>query len=230
MSQALYPSEPFPSRTSASPEPQPPILFVDTAHVRRAEIERFIEARFEKAFGARLPRHYPLLTCLCANDAGGEILAAAGVRFAEEGPLFLEQYLDSPVEQAVAVAFGRPVARDSIVEIGSLASDSPDASLRLFGALASWLADHCGRRFAVATARPELERLLGRAGFGLSTLGHANPRRLGEGAGDWGSYYARTPRVFAGEIGDSSALPLLRQRLRARTMDRAVRRLRKGAP
>ncbi len=228
MSQALSVTEPPPARGTA-PFAPPILVIAETSHSRRGEIEAFIEARFDRAFGARLPRHYPILIGLWADD-GGELQAAAGVRFAEDEPLFLERYLDGPVEQAIAVAFGRPISRSSIVEIGSLASDSPDASLRLFGALSAWLAAEHGRRFAVATARPELERLLGRAGFGLLALGQADPDRLGEGASDWGSYYERTPRVFAGEIGTSTDLPLLRQRLRARIMARTARRLRRGAP
>lgn len=231
MSQTL-PTSKLPTSYDAKPsERRAPVLFADSEHPRRPDIERFIEARFARTFGACLPRHHSLLTCLCADDGvDGEILAAAGLRFADEEPLFLEQYLDGPIEQSVAVAFGRPVDRHSIVEIGSLASDSPDASLRLFGALASWLAADRGRRFAVATVRPEVERLLGRAGFGLTALAQANPDRLGDNAGEWGSYYDRAPKVFAGEIGDSSALPLLRQRLRTKSMDRAVRRLRSVAP
>lgn len=200
------------------------VTLADASHPGRAALERFIEARFEKAFGARVQSHYPLICGLCADD--GTILATAGVRFAETGRLFLERYLDAPVDQRVADAFGRPVARDSIVEIGSLASDSPAASLQLFSTLADWLASSCGRRFAVATARPDLQRLLGRAGFGLMTLGLADPLRLGDGAHDWGSYYDRAPQVFASQIGESSVLPGLRQRLRDRTTQRAIRQLR----
>lgn len=229
MSQALSVTEPPPARVTPPPFAPPILVVAEASHPRRGEIETFIEARFDRAFGARLPRHYPILIGLWADD-GGDLQAAAGVRFAEDEPLFLERYLDGSVEQAIAVAFGRPISRGSIVEIGSLASDSPEASLRLFGALSAWLAAEHGRRFAVATARPELERLLVRAGFGLLALGPADPDRLGEGASDWGSYYDRTPRVFAGEIGVSTALPLLRQRLRARTMARAVRRLRRVTP
>ncbi len=200
------------------------VALADASHPRRAALERFIEARFERAFGARVQGHYPLICGLCAAD--GSILAAAGVRFAETDSLFLERYLDTPIEQRVADAFGRPVARDNIVEIGSLASDSPAASLHLFSTLAEWLASACGRRFAVATARPDLQRLLGRAGFNLMSLGHADPIRLGAGVHDWGSYYDRAPRVFVGQIGASSVLPGLRQRLRDRATARAVRQLR----
>jgi hypothetical protein len=203
---------------------------VDEGHPRRREVEQFIEARFARAFGARLPRHHPVLACLTTNDADAHIVAAAGVRFAEDSPLFLEQYLDKPVEQAVAEAFDRPVARESVVEIGSLASDSPEASLQLFGVLSSWLARRHHRRFAVATVRPELERLLTLAGFGLTQLAHARPDRLADSAGDWGCYYDRTTQVFVGEIGESTVLPGLRQRLRARAMHRAVRQLRGVAP
>jgi len=200
------------------------LAIADVSHPEREALERFIEARFERAFGARVQSHYPLICGLCADD--GTILAAAGVRFAETDSLFLERYLDAPIEQRVADAFGRPVARDSIVEIGSLASDSPAASLHLFSTLSEWLASTCGRRFAVATARPDLQRLLGRAGFNLMSLGHADPIRLGSGVHDWGSYYDREPRVFVGQIGASSVLPGLRQRLRDRTTERAVRQLR----
>ncbi|MBU1376379.1 MAG: thermostable hemolysin [Alphaproteobacteria bacterium] len=229
MSQAL-PTSNLPCRRDPSSDRQSTVLFADADHQRRRDIELFVEARFARAFGACLPRHHSLLACLCADDADGPILAAAGLRFAEDGPLFLEQYLDRPVEHEVAAAFGRPVDRNSIVEIGSLASDTPDASLGLFSALAPWLAAERRRRFAVATVRPEVERLLGRAGFGLTAIGQASPDRLGGDAGEWGSYYDRRPRIFVGEIGDSRALPLLRQRLRAKTMDRAVRRLRSVAP
>lgn len=217
-----------PASVMMPPRPRTRVVMAASDHPRRAEFERFIEARFEQAFGARVLRHYPLVTALCAED--GSILAAAGVRFAEDEPLFLERYLDAPIEQAVAEAFERPVARDSVVEIGSLASDTPAASLQLFSALSAWLASERGRRFAVATARPDLQRLLGRAGFELRAMGEADPARLGDGARDWGSYYDRTPQVFVGEIGRSAALPLLRRRLRDKTMARAIRRLRTVAP
>lgn len=223
MSEPLRNSEP-PSSVVPPPQARARVVVADPSHPQRPDFERFVEARFEQAFGARVARHYPLVTGLRAPD--GTVLAAAGIRFAEAEPLFLERYLDSSVEQVVADAFGRPVVRESVVEIGSLASDSPAASLQLFNALAAWLASVCGRRFAVATARPDLQRLLGRAGFGLRPLGDADPARLGEGAHDWGSYYDRAPRVFAGEIGLSSALPQLRERLRARSTARAIRRLR----
>lgn len=209
------------------PGPSPRTIVARADHPSRARFEAFIEAQFEAAYGATLPGHFPLIAGLGVRN--GPVLAAAGLRFGETGPLFLEQYLDEPAEQAIAAAFGRPVARDSLVEIGSLASAGPAGSLQLFTALAAWLSGVCGRRFAVATVRPELARLLGRAGFGLRRLGEADPGRLGDAAATWGSYYERRPQVYAAEVGVSAALPLLRERLVSRSLERQVRRLRASA-
>lgn len=219
---------PYQSATAPIPlHPTPRVVVAEAAHPRREAFEQFIEARFDAAYGARVPVHYPVLMGLSAAD--GTVLAVAGVRFPEVETLFLETYLDGPVEQLVAGAFERPVSRESVVEIGSLAATTPGASLELFGALACWLAAVCGRRYAVATARPELTRLLQRAGFGMRTLGAADPARLGPASSAWGRYYDQRPQVFAGEIGMSRALPELRQRLRAKITEREVRRLRRTA-
>ena len=176
----------------------------------RERLERFVEARFEEAFGAQVRGHYPILTGL--NGLDGAPRAAAGVRFAEAEPLFLERYLDAPVETCLASAFETPVSRDSVVEIGSLASVSAPATLELFGILAGWLASTHARRFAVATLRPDLARLLSRAGFGLRRIGAADPARVEDAARTWGDYYRQAPQVYAGEIRLPAPLGLLRAR------------------
>lgn len=196
-------------------------------HPRRAPFEQFIETRFADAFGARVEGHYPLIAGL--ERRGGDLLAAAGVRFAEREPLFLERYLDQPIDQALSGRFGRPVARDEVVEIGSLAADGPAAALDLFRGLALWLTMACSRRIAVATVRPELARLLSHSGFNLRAVAEADPGRLGDEAARWGSYYDRSPQVFAGEIAVSPALPHLRRTLAAKCLERDARRLRRAA-
>lgn len=226
MIKPLRKSEPLPPSRSRRLQAEGVVL-VTAAHPRRAAAEAFVEARFEAAFGARLSGHYPLLAAQIGPD--GAIAAVAGVRFAEDGPLFLERYLDQPVEQALARGFGRPVARDSVVEIGGFAASDVGAAFALFTSLAAWLDDPCHRRFAVATARPELERLLRRAGFDLQPLAAADPARLGAAAQDWGSYYGAGPQVFGGEIGASAALPRLREQLQARALARQARRARRAA-
>ncbi|MBL8555387.1 MAG: thermostable hemolysin [Phenylobacterium sp.] len=204
------------------PLPAPRVVVVGRSHPDRHEIEAFASARFAAAYDARVTADHPMIAALRAPD--GTLLASAGLRLAETGPLFLERYLDAAVEHEVERGLGVVAPRESIVEIGAFASTHPAWSLQLFEALPPWLAGVAGRRFAVATLRPELARALGRAGFGLRRLADADPERLGAEAAAWGSYYAGAPKVYAGRVTAGAALAGLRDRLRTKAMERQARR------
>ena len=177
---------------------------VDADHLLRPVVERYIEARFSLAFGARVTRHFPLLIALISPK--GEVRAACGVRFADERPLFLEQYLDAAIEIALSEALDSKASRLEIVEIGSLAASSSIAAVSLFAFLTDWLSETRGRTLAVATLRPEVSALLERAGCSLVSLATASPLRLREGAQEWGAYYDRGALVFAGAIQKAATL------------------------
>ncbi|MBX7250060.1 MAG: thermostable hemolysin [Caulobacteraceae bacterium] len=164
---------------------------------QRRQVELFLEDAYARAFNGRIRRHYPIL--MSVWDADQQLHAAAGFRFAATQPLFLEQYLDTPVEAAVSEASGAIVARNQIAEIGNLAAESPGASMFLFFALAGYLEQH-GCRYAAATATRELSRLFRGVGFQTHRLGEARPERLTDTAGDWGAYYDHEPVVLAGAI------------------------------
>ncbi len=143
--------------------------------------------------------------------------AALGYRRAGAEPLFLEAYLDAPVEQAVSDAFGRPVARQAIIEIGNLASTNAMAMIDLWGAAANDLG--AGGEVVVATLTAPLRRMFRRIGIALHDLGAAEPGRLGTAAGAWGSYYEQDPRVCAGAIaqGQEAIADFLSRRTRRAT-------------
>ena len=164
----------------------------------RERVEAYIQATYAEAFNGRIRAHYP--TLMSVQDAGGRIHAAVGFRLASDEPLFLERYLDEPIETVLGMA------RASVAEIGNLASASAGASLFLFMALARHL-HQLGRDHAVATATRQLRRTFGRVGFPTRTLTAADPARLGAEAKDWGGYYARDPEVLAGAIGPALAPP-----------------------
>jgi hypothetical protein len=163
----------------------------------RSRVEAYIEATYAEAFSGRIRAHYP--TLMSVQDAHGEIHAAVGFRLAASAPLFLERYLDDPVETAIAKAKGAAIDRAGVAEIGNLASKSAGASLFLFMALARHL-HQLGCDHAVATATRQLRRTFSRVGFPTARLTTADPTRLGAEAGDWGGYYARDPEVLAGPI------------------------------
>lgn len=162
----------------------------------RERVEAYIEATYAQAFHGRIRAHYP--TLMSVQDAQGQIHAAVGFRLANEGSLFLERYLDEPIEAVLGAA------RAGVAEIGNLASASAGASLFLFMALARHL-HQLGCDQAVATATRQLRRTFGRVGFPTRTLTTADPARLGAEAKDWGGYYERDPEVLAGAIAPALA-------------------------
>jgi hypothetical protein len=130
-------------------------------------------------------------------------LAGLGYRRAGDGRLFLESYLDEPVEVEVGKALGRPIARSDVVEIGNFAADNAFVMLELWGAAANDLAGRS--EIAVATLTAPLRQIFKRIGLPFRSIGPAHAERAGPGAGDWGTYYLQDPQVCAGVIADGQA-------------------------
>ena len=145
---------------------------------------------------------------MSVEDLDGRILAAAGCRLAGDAPLFLEAYLDKPIETVVADRLQAPVSRRQIAEVGNLASDCRGASLFLYLALGRRL-QRQGCAYVVATATAPLRRSFARLGFPTAALASAQAWRLGDAAADWGRYYDHSPEVRVGVI-DPALRPLAR--------------------
>lgn len=164
---------------------------------RRGEAEALIEAAYRRCYGGAVSGHFPNLMAL--RNGSGAVVAAAGFRWARREPLFLEQYLDVPIEHAVA-RIGSQHEREGIVEIGSLATDGGGASAALFAALATHLEAE-GATFAVATATRRLRRLFSLVNFETIQIVVADQARLGGAADIWGAYYEHDPIVVGGCVG-----------------------------
>ena len=169
-------------------------------------METYLEAAYQRAFDGRIRSHYPEL--MSVRDGKGDIQAAVGFRLASGGPLFLEQYLDAPIEALLQIEGEAAPRRAAIAEIGNLAATTPGASQLLFLALARHL-HWAGCAYVAATATRSLRRSFSRAGFATRTLAPAAASRLADGGADWGSYFKSEPRVLAGPI--APALPQLAQ-------------------
>lgn len=164
---------------------------------QRRAVEEFIARVYARHYGATVTHFAPVLVSL--RDPGGVIAAAAGYRGAGVEPLFLERYLEAPVEALLGAHARRAPARVEVVEIGHLAAERAGAGRSLMFALGPHLAQE-GFRWAVATLTQELRLLMSRMGITPLALGSADPARLGEDAALWGSYYDHAPLVLAGEL------------------------------
>jgi len=164
----------------------------------RASAEAFIAARYAEAYGARVTQFLPRLISL--DSARGDTVAICGMRSAADGPLFLEHYLDAPIELCIERETGRSVRRSDIVEIGNLAGAHPGA-LRLLIPLMTRQLDDQGCRWVVFTGGQRLINGFHRLGAHPRTLAQADLARLpAEQRGDWGSYYAHSPSVVFGDV------------------------------
>ena len=195
-----------PSHLRRLPVLSPKVIHISDPHRQeRRRIEGFVEDVYAKAYGGKITSHYP--TLMSVQDADGRIFAVVGFRLAAEENLFLEQYLDHPVETEIGRRTGSATPRSQVVEIGNLASDGRGATVVLFLAVAEHLRAR-GLDYAVATATSELRGIFSRAGFETVELAQADRGRLPDAGAAWGSYYQQAPVVLAGSI--SAACPSLK--------------------
>jgi hypothetical protein len=179
------------------------LQLIDPNDPRRAAVEAFISGVYAERFGARLRAFAPLL--VARYDEEGPV-AAAGFRPASHGPLFLERYLEAPVEQLLG---GASTPRSGIVEVGHLVARQAGEGRRLILQLGPLLAAQ-GYRWVVSTLTEELRLLFMRLGVAPLALGVADPQCLGDDVADWGSYYEHRPVVLAGSL--DAALQALARR------------------
>ncbi|MFO1407975.1 MAG: thermostable hemolysin [Steroidobacteraceae bacterium] len=170
----------------------------------RAELEAYVAGAFNRSHDADVRSFMP--TLLAFRDGGGALRGVLGLRGGAEGRLYLEQYLDRPIEAAIADATGRNVPRGSVVEVGNLATASCLAAVRMVAQMPAELIAR-DYRWIVFTATSTVHGILLGFGAPLVELARADRGRVA-GAGDrWGRYYENDPRVYAGYLPDSRTIP-----------------------
>ncbi|MEA3220811.1 thermostable hemolysin [Immundisolibacter sp.] len=162
----------------------------------RAGVEDYIARRYAQCHEARVSGFMPWLL---AAQRGETFASALGFRPAGAGALFLERYLEGPVEGAIASAMRQPVQRGSVVEIGNLAATSQRASRLLITLLVEAL-HRGGFRWIVFTATRQVRELIRDMGFALRVLAPADPARLGQERAAWGRYYDAEPMLTVGDL------------------------------
>lgn len=168
---------------------------VGQAHADRAEVEAFIAEVFYRAYGAKVNNFMPKLIAL--RDDNYQLMAAFGMREAGVSPLFLEQYVDDPIETVIEKSLGLNIQRADITEIGNLAVVNP----RNAGILISHVIEHsinAGVQFCVATAHHTLQNGLIKGGCDVFPIHAVDVKRLPAAEqADWGSYYDNQPQIIA---------------------------------
>jgi len=161
----------------------------------RAEIERFISEVFYQAYGAKIRRFKPCLMSL--RDQDNRLVAACGFLSAPLNPLFLETYLNQPVEKTLSEITGFPVKRSDIVGVGNFSVVAPGMARYLITAIVDQL-HATSKQWAVFTAVPLVRNAFAKMNLNPVILGNADKNRLSpEEQAEWGSYYGQKPQVMA---------------------------------
>lgn len=163
----------------------------------RPAFEAYIQERFRKIHGADIRHFMPQLFGM--STPSGTLCAVAGVRLASVEPLFLERYLDEPIDPLISAAANQAVGRAAIAEVGNLAA-SDTGSARLSIVAMTYLLAMGGLEWVAFTGNVGLVNSFHRLGLKPVTLCAADPARLGDERLSWGSYYESQPWVHVGNI------------------------------
>ncbi|WP_085297187.1 thermostable hemolysin [Cognaticolwellia mytili] len=156
----------------------------------RAEVESFIRHGYQKSYKANISIAMPFLLSV----SEGKLKAALGIRSASS-PLFIEQYLDVPINE-LDLFKSQHIQRNDIVEIGSLYSNSKRFTVPLF--LVTAIALFClGFKYMVFSGTEIVIGIISKAGINCQYICDADAELLNESGDEWGSYYETSPKVVA---------------------------------
>jgi hypothetical protein len=173
-------------------DPEVKIELIGEVDAQRRDVERFIQVVFRRMYGAKISHFLPYLLGM---QQEGKTIAALGVRPANLGKLFLENYLNRPIENVLAAKLARPIDRKRIIEVGNLASVRGGGARALIVTLTAYLYG-AGYEWTVFTATAQVRNNFTKLGIELTYLAAADKECLGEAKKDWGSYYEQTPQVM----------------------------------
>ena len=133
-----------------------------------------------------------LIICEPLHESGC-VLSCAGFQLASDHPLFSERYLPQCAESVISEKMQRPVSRDQIFEVGSLASSTMGAGRELVRStpFAGWC---MGQRYMLVTITSRLRAMLDDLGMVYELLTSADIAAIPEARRrDWGRYYETQP-------------------------------------
>lgn len=163
----------------------------------RADAEDFVRHAFFRTHGARIHTFMPTLLVLA--EPGGPPEGVAGIRPADAGALYLERYLDEPIEDRIRRHTGVRADRSAIVELGNFACRDSRVARMFMTLLPACLLGR-GLSWIAFTATVPVRRILQSLGARTYDLGSADGACARDGVDDWGRYYTHQPRILAGYL------------------------------
>jgi len=177
------------------------VLAQDPKH--KAILQKYIQEEYQREFNAVIPHFLPYILGLYRAD--GALIGACGLNPALSGALYLEHYLDGPVEQVASNTLNKPVSRDGLVEIGNFACAESGNARTMFAALCRLLFEN-QLEFVVFTGTHKLRNVFHHLHLVPVELAAALPEHIGAAAQSWGSYYLSSPSVMVGDLSQGFSI------------------------
>jgi hypothetical protein len=205
----LLTENPLPATVDAEPSHRTPgftLATYERGAPGRGAAEQFVREGFFRTHQACVQSFLP--TLLALSDADGNISGVVGCRFAAHEPLFLERYLEAPIEEVLAHQTGARVSRDFLVEVGNLSCRNSRFAQHLIATLPRYLLGR-GCTWVAFTATSSIRRILRHAGARTVVLARAEATKVAGSGEEWGRYYDNDPRVMAGYLPSARRNPAL---------------------
>ncbi|HEX4843763.1 MAG TPA: thermostable hemolysin [Limnobacter sp.] len=162
----------------------------------RPTLERFVKDIFWHHHHAKVEHFYN--TLLALRSADGELCGVTGYSLAGTKPMFLEQYLDEPVEALASRVCSQRIERKQIVEVGNMACSTLGGARMLIQQLTAHLHSE-SHPWVVFTATRTLLNSFKRLGLNPVVLAPARRERVYQPE-NWGHYYDEQPMVVLGNV------------------------------
>lgn len=195
--------------------------------------QNFIQQVYEISHQAKLSYFMPILfsgfsqptsTIAATHNSVFIPSVAIGLTPVTQQPIFLEQYLNSPIEIEIAKIAGQHVPRERICEIGNLASQCAGNARLMVAFLVFYLSSPITKLvddsacppnaaatkvdWAVCTGTNVVQHILSSMGIESHVVARATVDALQdpEQQSTWGSYYDNNPLVLAIDVAKSKAV------------------------
>ncbi len=175
---------------------------VDRNSVLRMVLEARIRSGFGTHFRACVAEYMPRFAYYQHLHGGTGVI---GMRDASEESLYLESYLDSPVDEVIQRAADCAVSRAQIVEVGQFVVDDRGIVQDFFEDLVPFLASQ-GFEWVCFTGTDRIRAVLNRVGFSGLPVAAANQELVRNKPDRWGTYYEHDPVVIIGKLDDPEGL------------------------
>jgi hypothetical protein len=175
------------------------VVLADEGSESREFVESFAAKVYRRFYGMELKTFCREILAIKSGSTG--LLSCIGINTPESGELFLEQYLDAPVEVEISSITGASVNREEIVEVGTLAVRSRGFCRLMMAVLAGYLLQR-RKRYFIFTAVKALRNTFEHLGISFIPITKALPERF-QNSHEWGSYYDASPEVGFVDLAES---------------------------